>query len=219
MAKPLVNMTRVLLLAGSLVSLLQAADPPLVGDVYVSSGSPGTNFNTGVPAQKLVIATGNTALVQFDLPAYPPNSLVNVPYLRLFHDQVATGGTLSFALVPQPWNENTTTFARIPATAAPFTTAATGAVNTYVLVNVTAQVQGWITTPASNNGLAITGVGSTTVSLDSKENTSTSHPAALLIDIQSAPGPTGATAPTAPTGAAGAAGATPATAGTGPTGV
>src|SRR5258708_5893036 len=165
MAKPWLTAARILLLAGSLVSLLQAADPAVVGDVYVSSGSPGTNFNTGVPAQKLVIATGNTALVQFDLSAYPTNSVVSAAYLRIFQDQVTTGGTLSFALVPSPWNENTTTFPTAPSTAAPFTSAATGAVNTYVLVNVTAQVQGWIATPASNNGFAVTGGARTTACL------------------------------------------------------
>jgi hypothetical protein len=45
MAKPWLIAARVLLLAGSLVSLLHAADPALVGDVYVSSGASGSNFN------------------------------------------------------------------------------------------------------------------------------------------------------------------------------
>src|SRR5467141_3867363 len=106
MAKPWLMSARVLLLAGSLVSLLHAADPALVGDVYVSSGSSGSNFNSGVAAQKLVIASGNTALVQFDLSSYPTNSVVSAAYLRLFQDQVTTGGTLSFALATSPWTEN-----------------------------------------------------------------------------------------------------------------
>jgi hypothetical protein len=223
MAKPWLNAAmpitaRVLLLAVSLVSLLHAADPALVGDVYISSGSSGSNFNSGVAAQKLVISSGNTALVQFDLSSYPTNSVVSAAYLRLFQDQVTTGGTLSFALVTQPWNENSVTYNTRPNIGMPFATAATGTVNTYVLVNVTTQVQNWITTPSSNNGLAITGVTNTTVSLDTKENTATSHPAALLIDIQGAQGPTGPTGPTGPNGAAGAPGPNGAPGGGGPTG-
>ncbi|HYL72832.1 MAG TPA: DNRLRE domain-containing protein [Bryobacteraceae bacterium] len=218
MAKPMLITARALLLAASLVSLLHAADPALVGDVYVSSGSSGSNFNSGVAAQKLIIASGNTALVQFDLSSYPTSSVVSAAYLRLFQNQVTTAGTLSFALVTSPWNENSVTYNTRPSDSGSFTTAATGAVNTYVLVDVTAQVQNWINTPASNNGLAITGVSTTSVAFDTKENTASSHPAALLIDIQGAPGPTGPVGATGPTGATGNAGPAGPTGGNGPTG-
>jgi hypothetical protein len=80
LAKPMLNTMRTLLLAGSLVSLLQAADPALVGDVYVSSASPATNFNIGLAAQKLIVVSGNTGLIQFDLSSYPTNSVVSGAY-------------------------------------------------------------------------------------------------------------------------------------------
>ena len=77
MAKPLASAARFMLLAGSLVSFSRAAVPALVGNVYISSASPTTNFNTGAAAQNLIVAPGDTALVQFDLSPYPTSSVVN----------------------------------------------------------------------------------------------------------------------------------------------
>src|ERR1700746_1835113 len=93
------TVARALVLAGSLVSLLHAADPPLVGDVYVSAGSPGSNFNAGTAAQKLIATSGETSLIQFDLTAYPGTSVVTGAYLRVYQNPVTTAGTLSFALI------------------------------------------------------------------------------------------------------------------------
>ena len=67
-------------------------------------------------------------------------------------------------------------------------------------------VQGWITNPATNNGIALS-AGTAVVQFDSKENDQTSHPATLDIDLVDA-GPTGATGPQGPQGPAGATGAT-----------
>jgi hypothetical protein len=72
-------------------------------------------------------------------------------------------------------------------------------------------VQGGIATPASNNGFMIQANATTSVQFDTKENTSTSHPATLTIVLANS-GPTGATGPTGaasmvtgPTGPTGAA--------------
>lgn len=49
----------------------------------------------------------------------------------------------------------------------------------------------WIASPPSNQGFALTGIGSTDVSLDSKENVTTSHPAVLQLVQPGATGPQG----------------------------
>ena len=106
----------------------------------------------------------------------------------------------------------------------------------YISIPVTAQVQAWLN-GAPNNGLIVTAAPSTSsLFFDSKESTSTSHPAVLEIDLSGqpgaigAPGPSGATGatgatgpvgaagPQGPTGAAGAQGATGPTGAIGPTG-
>jgi Collagen triple helix repeat (20 copies) len=108
------------------------------------------------------------------------------------------------------------------ATAVPVSTT-----DTFISMDATAAVQGWISTPGSNNGFMIIGNSTTSVQFDSKENTTTSHPATLTIVLASSgpTGPTGAastvagpTGPTGATGATGAAGAASATGATGPTG-
>ncbi len=183
---------------------LMAQNAPTVGDVTISSASPATNMNTGTAAQTLSIAPGNAGLVQFDLTDFSPSTTVSVAYLRVYANRVTTGGTLNFTVVTSPWNENTVTFATQPSTAgSPFASVGVSTANSFALVNVTAQVQSWIANPATNFGLEITGSGSTSVLLDTKENTATSHPAELIITVVGAPGPTGSTGPTGPIGPAG----------------
>ena len=90
--------------------------------------------------------------------------------------------------------------------------------------NLTTLVQGWITTPASNFGVELQASGTTNITIDSKENANTSHPAVLEVDLSGPAGPAGATGakgatgPQGPAGPAGARGATGATGATGPAG-
>ncbi len=219
----LIGPSGVLLLAGSLlVPGLRASEATLVGDVTINSAAPGTNYNGVVPARSLNVASGKAALVQFNLSAYSPATAVNDAYLQVFADTVTTGGTLNFTLLTSSWNENTVTYATRPTTAgSPFASASVTTANSFVLVNVTSQVQAWIANPATNFGLEITGTGGANVVLDSKENIETSHPAQLIINIVEANGPTGPTGVTGPngsTGATGANGASGPTGATGPTG-
>ena len=220
----------VLLVVGSLfLPAVWAVDAPLVGDAYVSSAAPATNFGA---ATNVVIASGNAGLVQFDLSGIPASATIAKAYLRLYVNNVATGGTLDFALATSSWGESTVNANSQPSVGAVFATASASVAKTFILVDVTSQAQTWLAVPASNFGIEITGVGTASVQLDAKENTTTSHPPELELSIMGPAGasgtpggvgPAGSTGLTGPAGPAGAAGATGATGplgaiGAGPTG-
>jgi hypothetical protein len=210
-----------LLLAGSVpIAPLLAADATLLGDAYISSTSPASNFGS---ATTMNITSGSSGLVQFDLSAYSGSTTLNQVYLQVYVDKVTTAGSITIAAATSPWAEGSVTypgptvnptFASIPVTTA----------NAFYLVDITSLAQGWIATPASNFGIEIGGTGSVNVYLDTKENTTTSHPAVLIVRALGLPGPSGATGPTGPSGPAGPAGvagafgATGASGPTGPTG-
>ncbi len=202
--KSLTRSLATLLAAGSLfLPSLRAADVPLAGDAYLSSAAPATNFGA---ATSLVIAPGNAGLVQFDLTAVPASSTIAKAYLRLYVNKVTAGGTLNFAAVTAPWSETAVSFNTQPAVGAVFASAPASVTNTFVLVDVTAQVQGWLASPASNFGIEITPAATASVQLDSKESTTTSHSATLELAIVGPAGPTGATGTVGPAGSAGATG-------------
>ena len=137
-----------------------------------------------------------------------------------FLDHVNSAGTINVDTVSAstPWGELTVTGnSGISAGSAVATAVPVATVDTFIAMDATAAVQGWITTPGSNNGFMILANGTTSVQFDSKENTTTSHPATLTIVLansglagptgaQGAAGATGAQGPIGPTGANGATG-------------
>ncbi len=199
-----------LVAAAVATGVASAADLPVVGDAYISSASPGSNFGS---ATSLLVGSGNSALVQFDTSSIAPGTTVTQAYLRLYVNAVTSGGSLNFAAVTSPWSESSVTAGSAPSTGSNFGTVSVSAAKQFVLVDVTAAVQAWVATPAANFGIAITSA-SAVVSLDSKENTATSNPAELNLAL-SIPGGAGVTGPTGPLGATGAQGPTGAA---GPTG-
>ena len=86
----------------------------------------------------------------------------------------------------------------------PIGTIAVSQVGSYVTLDVTSTVQSWLTTPAGNNGLALT-AAIAAVQFDSKENDLTAHPATLDVTLtsQGAAGPVGAIGPAGPAGPSG----------------
>ena len=60
--------TSLLACALAIPGLLPAADAPVLGDTYINSGAPGSNYGT---AASLNVAGANTALLQFDLSGLP----------------------------------------------------------------------------------------------------------------------------------------------------
>ena len=197
----------------------------VVSDTYVASTNPTTNFgNLGT----LTVGNGSTALIQIDLSRLVALGVtagqVQQASMVVFLNKVLVSGGVDIAEITSPWSEGTVTFNTIPTRAAAFlSNVATPTVGTYVTFDVTNQVQGWLTTPSSNYGVAISAAlaqPSTQVFLDSKESTSTSHPAFIDVILAStgAAGPTGATGLAGPAGATGPTGATGLAGAAGPTG-
>lgn len=173
-------------------SAAHATDVILTGDAHVSMTRSTTNFG---PLANLYVGNGNTALLQFDLSALPAGltaSQISRASLTVFVNRVNSGGTVSLSPVTSAWSESAVTYATIPTIGAPvngFTAAIAGQ---YVTLDVTSLVQGWVTAPATNFGLALTSTVAN-VLLDSKENDETGHAASLDITITSmgAQGPQG----------------------------
>ena len=190
----------VVIAAALLAPVARAADKPLVGDTYLTAASPATNFG-GAPT--LNVAPNSPALVQFDLSSIPAGTNVSVAYLRVFVNKVTTPGALTVSAVTSAWVENTVTSASQPTVGPDIGFSPADTANAFLVVDVTALVQQWLASPATNFGIQISSQSVASVSLDSKENGQTSHPAQLEVSIIA---PTGAAGPPGPAGAAGATG-------------
>src|SRR5262249_52807861 len=159
-----INRSQILLIAGAILSpVLHGANVPAVADTYVTSSAPAANFG----ASNLIAAPGNTVLIQFDVSSIPAGSSLAAAYLPLYVDKITAAGSASFSQITSPWGENTATFVTIPTISAPFAAASVSVANTFLSVDVTALVNGWLSSPATNFGIAITGVGAASFQLDS----------------------------------------------------
>jgi hypothetical protein len=195
----------------------------VLGDTYVSSGFPTTNYGT---AGSMTVGGGNTALIQIDVSrlvaAGVTSTQIQQATMVVFVDRVITGGGMDVAEVTSPWVESTVNFATQPTIGAPFLSNVPAAVqSSYVAFDVTNLVKGWVTTPSTNYGVAFMAAAaqpSTEIFLDSKESTTTSH-AAVVNVILAASGPAGPTGATGPAGPPGPPGPTGPTGATGPAGV
>ena len=190
----------------------QATDATLTGDAHVNQAHPTTNYGG---MSNVYVGNGATGFFQFDLASLPAGTTaaqISKATVRLYVNRVLTAGTVSFAPVTSAWSEGTVTFATVPTVGGAFGTAGVGAAQQYVVVDVTALVQGWVTFPATNFGFAVT-AATANVLFDSKENDETAHHARLDVTIasQGAAGVTGATGAAGLPGIAGANGATGAT--------
>ena len=82
------------------------------------------------------------------------------------------------------WGEYSVTYATLPSLGSAAQTVSVGQAGAYVVVDVTALVQGWVSAPATNNGVALT-AGTAVVQFDSKENDLTGHAAVLEVTLAS----------------------------------
>lgn len=183
-----------------------------VQDAHVSTAFPSVNFGSAQLLQVGQTAGAGTtkAFVQFDLSALPPGtSVTSVSRVNvvLWVNRIGTAGTIKVSQAGAAWTESGIISTNAPATGVQIATPTISAGSSFVTVDVTSTFQGWLTTPASNFGIVVEGVGSTAVFLDSKESVTTSHQPLLQI-VQAGPaGPTGATGNTGAQGITGATGA------------
>jgi hypothetical protein len=140
----------------------------------------------------------NRGWVQFDLdqlPAGTTSGQVANAILRLYPSVLSKDSAFSVSVVNGAWTEGTLVDATAPTAqppafvAVPMPKAAKGS---FVNLDVTAIVQGWLNTPASNHGLVITGDATAPViGFDSKENAAAGHYPQLDITLSTVPGPQG----------------------------
>src|SRR5262249_42032879 len=153
-----------------------------------------TNFGN---ATSVRVSPTQTGLMQFDLSGLPSVAVISRATLVLFVSGVTTPGTVGIFPLTGPWTENTVTLNTAPPTGALVGAIPVSAGGQFVSLDITSLVQSWVNSPGSNFGLAAkpdAGAPSTSVTLDSKEATGTSHVAFLNISV-AAQGPAGATGP------------------------
>jgi hypothetical protein len=194
----------IVLTAFAVTATASATQVALIGDASVSTSLPTTNFGS---LSNLYVGNGSTAFLQFDLgtlPAGTISSQIAHATLTVYINRVNAAGSVTLSPVTSPWSESTVTDNSAPSIGAAAGTFPASTAGQYVTLDVTALVQGWVTTPATNFGLALTSAAGDLL-LDSKENDETAHPAALDITITSQ-GATGLQGPIGLTGATGATG-------------
>jgi hypothetical protein len=212
----------ILLAAGS----ARAQQVLLNADAQISSTAPSTNYGA---AQTLGVNSTTSTILRYDLtdilPTGVTSSQVSKARLIIFPDTVATKGNFNVFALTSSFAENTVTYATRPTIGAtPAVTSTISGAFEPIQIQLTSTVQGWLKDPTTNHGLELVAIGSTNFAIDSKENTGTSHPAVLLIDltgptgpagpqglqgVQGAPGPQGPTGPPGPQGVQGAPGTIP----------
>ncbi|MEZ5355701.1 MAG: DNRLRE domain-containing protein [Bryobacteraceae bacterium] len=159
----------------------------------------------------LRVGRGATTLLSFAFLRPEGNPKLERAILKLFVSSIERPGAFRVAPVAERWSETSAAGANSPellpdvVTGVPVTTA-----QATVVADVTAAVEDWISGKRQNFGFAIGAIRDTSILLDSKENTETSHPAQLELYWReaagSAPGAQGPEGPRGPTGPAGPAG-------------
>jgi hypothetical protein len=202
----------------------QAQAPPSA-DTFVSSATPKTNYGA---SPVLVVQSGTTTFIQFNLSALPAGASVNKATLRLYVDGVLMSGSFDVFPVNGAWAENTLTYNTPPP---PLGSSATGnkpiavassSLNKFLLIDITPLVQGWVNGTIANNGVALALTTNNGIfSFDAKESLLTGNGPQLEIVLNGPAGPQGIPGIAGPTGATGPQGpqGNPGTPGsTGPTG-
>ena len=153
-----------------------------LGDSYINTADPTKNY--GAATLLDVDGTSQTTYIQFNLASIPSTASVSQATLKLYVNSVPTAGSFNVNYVNGSWTESTIDANNAPglgATIASNVEVTTADKNQYILVNVTSAVQAWLDGSEKNNGIALVANSSFNATFDSKENTSTSHPAELDI--------------------------------------
>ncbi|WP_035610672.1 DNRLRE domain-containing protein [Haloferula sp. BvORR071] len=132
-----------------------------------------------------------TAFIRFEAGSYAdvnPAATIEKAWLMVYLSEVAKPGALKVHAVTQNWTEVvegkpvaptflTESIATIPAESV--------VAKQFVLVDVTAQVKSWLTSPATDFGFAIASDGAASVQLGSKDGPSKGYAAVLQIEKKS----------------------------------
>jgi hypothetical protein len=186
------------------------AQAPATDDTYVTQTSINSNFGK---ATSLAVQAGTQptyTYMRFSTSQVPNGASVTKATVRLFVTAVSTAGAFDIRLGNGPWSEEAIKWANQPgggpgsillagscATPIPANADPThplcitkGQVNDYIIIDISTQVQAWVTSPASNYGIVLvpTSGYSTSITFDSKESTTTSHDPTLNIVITGAAG-------------------------------
>ena len=153
-------------------------------DAYVNSAAPTTNYGS---AKTLDLSSAaDTTFIRFDLTAVPASytgASIAKATLRIFVDTCTKAGSFNVDLVNGTWSEGTLTYSNAPAlgtTIAASVPLVTTNKLDYVEIDVTQAVVDWLNGTA-NDGIALVANSPLVATFDSKEATTTSHPAELDI--------------------------------------
>src|SRR5580704_14050345 len=153
-----------------------------LGDSYINTADPTTNYG----AKTLLDVDGASQItyIQFNLASIPSGASVSQATLKLYVSSVTKAGSFNVDYINAAWSEATIDSTNAPplgAAIASNVSVMTADKNQYILVNVTSAVQAWLDGSEKNNGLALVANSTFNATFDSKENTTTSHPAELDI--------------------------------------
>ncbi len=185
---------------------VMAQQAPPTGDAYVASSEPKANYGS---KPTLMVQSGVTSFVQFNLAGVPSGSNVNKATLRLYIDAFTASGSFDVYDVTSAWAEKTLTYSTIPtlgtsATGGNPTAITSSNLNHFVLIDMTTLVQQWVSGSTANNGIALQlTTTSGGFSFDSKESAATSHEPELEIQLEGPQGPQGPQGSAGPQGAQG----------------
>lgn len=210
-----------------------ALEAPLIGDAYVSGASTTVNTNYGTSTLLYINgATSGTSMrrriwVQFDvmraIPAGMTAADITSATLRVYAVTVTTGGAVGAFAAVTDFGETTVNATRL-GTSTVYDYQQITTSGQFVNFDVTDLVKEWVSGSRRNDGIALVAVTGTTVpniTIDSKENTTTSHAPSLHLVLRGPEGPAGpqgVQGPVGPKGDAGVAGPQGATGPAGPVG-
>ena len=182
--KRLTAQTRFVSLLGLFVFLWTAAYAQItpLGDSYINTAAPTTNY--GAATLLDVNGAKQTTYIEFNLASIPATASVSQATLKLYVNAVTTAGSFNVDYVNGAWSEGTIDSSNAPplgAAIASNVSVTTADKNQYILVNVTSAVQAWLNGSEANNGVALVANSTFNATFDSKESTTTSHPAELDI--------------------------------------
>jgi trimeric autotransporter adhesin len=153
------------------------------GDSYTNTAASTTNYGTKT---LLDLESTQTTFIQFNLESIPSgytSADITKATLKLYVNTVPKAGSFNVDYVNGTWTESTIDASNAPAlgtTIAASVPLTTTDKNQYILVDVTAAVQAWLSGTA-NDGIALVANSPLSATFDSKESTTTSHPPELDI--------------------------------------